>query len=126
MPTDSVQNLPFANRGFTIARVAGARRHGHDRHGAQGAQQCMSSNIVMDGVSTMDTGSSGAALFNMNTESIAEVKVLESGYQAEYGLRRAACRCMAVTKSGTNQFRGSVLRRAPQLRLERQQQGQQS
>ena len=41
----------------------------------------------MDGVSTMDTGSSGAALFNMNTESIAEVKVLESGYQAEYGLR---------------------------------------
>ena len=61
----------------------------------------------MDGVSTMDTGSSGAALFNMNTESIAEVKVLESGYQAEYGLR-SGLQMLAVTKSGTNQFRGSL------------------
>ena len=43
----------------------------------------------------------------MNTESIAEVKVLESGYQAEYGLR-SGLQVMAVTKSGTNQFRGSV------------------
>ena len=67
----------------------------------------MSSNIVMDGVSTMDTGSSGSALFNMNNESIAEVKVLESGYQAEYGLR-SGLQVMAVTKSGTNRFRGSV------------------
>ena len=46
-------------------------------------------------------------LFNMNTESIAEVKVLESGYQAEYGLR-SGLQVLAVTKSGTNQFRGSV------------------
>ena len=43
----------------------------------------------------------------MNTESIAEVKILESGYQAEYGLR-SGLQIMAVTKSGTNRFRGSV------------------
>ena len=67
----------------------------------------MSTNIVMDGISTMDTGSSGSAIFNINTESISEVKVLESGYQAEYGLR-SGLQVMAVTKSGTNQFRGSV------------------
>jgi Carboxypeptidase regulatory-like domain len=104
VPTDSVQNLPFQNRGFT---TLAALAPGVTGTTAQGTQNCMSSNIVMDGVSTMDTGSSGSALFNINVESIAEVKVLESGYQAEYGLR-SGLQVLAVTKSGTNQFRGSV------------------
>ena len=42
----------------------------------------------------------------MNIESIAEVKVLTQGYQAEYG-RSSGLQITAVTKSGTNQFRGS-------------------
>ena len=46
-------------------------------------------------------------MFNMNVESIAEVKILTQGYQAEYG-RSSGLQIMAVTKSGTNQFRGSV------------------
>ena len=66
----------------------------------------MSTNITMDGVSTLDTGSN-TVMVNMNVESIAEVKVLVSGYQAEYG-RSSGLQIMAVTKSGTNQFRGSV------------------
>ena len=104
VPTESVQNLPFANRGFTtLASLA----PGVTGTTAQGTQNCMSTNIVMDGVSTMDTGSSGAAIFNINTESISEVKVLESGYQAEYGLR-SGLQVMAVTKSGTNRFHGSL------------------
>ena len=44
----------------------------------------------------------------MNVESIAEVKVLTSVYQAEYG-RSSGLQITAVTKSGTNQFRGSVV-----------------
>ena len=63
-------------------------------------------NIMMDGVSTMDTGSN-RPLLQMNVESIAEVKVLTSGYQAEYG-RASGVQVTAVTKSGTNRFRGSV------------------
>ena len=43
----------------------------------------------------------------MNVESIAEVKVLTSNYQAEYG-RSSGLQVTAVTKSGTNRFRGSV------------------
>ena len=39
----------------------------------------------------------------MNVESIAEVKVLVSGYQAEYG-RSSGLQITAVTKSGTNQL----------------------
>ena len=61
---------------------------------------------MMDGVVDMDTGSN-RPLLQMNVESIAEVKVLTSGYQAEYG-RSSGVQITAVTKSGTNQFRGSV------------------
>src|SRR5262245_57337136 len=104
VPTDSVQNLPFANRGFTSLASLAPGVTGTTK---QGTQNCMSTNVSMDGVSTMDTGSSGSAIFNINTESIAEVKILEGGYQAEYGLR-SGLQVMAVTKSGTNRFRGSV------------------
>ena len=64
------------------------------------------SNIMMDGISTMDTGSN-SVLLQMNVESIAEVKVLVSNYQAEYG-RSSGVQVSAVTKSGTNRFRGSA------------------
>ena len=63
-------------------------------------------NVMMDGVATMDTGNN-AALLQLNIEAIAEVKVLTSAYQAEYG-RASGLQITAVTKSGTNQFRGSV------------------
>ena len=40
-------------------------------------------------------------------ESIAEVKVLTSSYQAEFG-RSSGLQVTAVTKSGTNRFHGSM------------------
>src|SRR4030095_3152184 len=46
-------------------------------------------------------------LLQMTSESIAEVKVLTSNYQAEYG-RSSGLQITAVTKSGSNRFRGSV------------------
>ena len=61
---------------------------------------------MMDGVSVMDTGSN-RPLLQMNVESIQEVKVLISNYQAEYG-RSSGLQITAVTKSGTNRFRGSL------------------
>ena len=62
-------------------------------------------NIMMDGISAMDTGNNGQMLA-LNVESIAEVKVLTQGYQAEFG-RSSGLQITAVTKSGTNRFRGS-------------------
>ena len=77
---------------------------------------------MMDGVSTMDTGNNGQML-QMNVESIAEVKVLTSGYQAEYG------RSSGLQITGGHQERHQpvprlALRRRAQLRLELQQLGQ--
>ena len=61
---------------------------------------------MMDGISAMDTGNNGQML-SMNIESIAEVKVLTQGYQAEFG-RSSGLQITAVTKSGTNRFRGAA------------------
>ena len=103
--TQSVENLPIANRGFaslaTLAPGVAASGNNPGRIGGGGQN-----NIMMDGISTMDTGNNGI-LLQMNVESIAEVKVLTSSYQAEYG-RSSGLQITAVTKSGTNRFRGSV------------------
>ena len=112
--TDSVENLPIANRSFTALASLAPGVTGTTRIGGGGGN-----NIMMDGVSAVDTGSN-AILLQMNVESIAEVKVLVSGYQAEYG-RSSGLQITAVTKSGTNQFRGSTLRRLAQFRLVLQQ-----
>ena len=79
---------------------------------------------MMDGVSTMDTGSN-RPLLQMNVESIAEVKVLTSGYQAEYGRveRPAGHRRHQERHQPLPRL---ALRRRAQLRLEREQQDQQA
>src|SRR5262249_49943052 len=99
--TDVVQNLPISNRSFTALADLAPGVNGTSREGGGGGR-----NVMMDGVSTMDTGSN-AILLQMNVESIAEVKVLVSTYQAEYG-RSSGVQISAVTKSGTNRFRGSL------------------
>jgi hypothetical protein len=103
-----VENLPLSGgRNFTdLTRlvpgvVPGGASAGGTRLGGAGQN-----NIMMDGISAMDTGNNGQML-NMNIESIAEVKVLTSGYQAEYG-RSSGLQITAVTKSGTNRFHGSL------------------
>jgi len=99
--TDVVQNLPIANRSFTALASLAPGVVGTNRVGGGGGN-----NIMMDGVSAVDTGSN-SILLQMNVESIQEVKVLVSGYQAEYG-RSSGLQITAVTKSGTNHFRGST------------------
>jgi Carboxypeptidase regulatory-like domain len=105
--TTAVENLPIGNRSFTelaklapgVTTINGSGDPGRIGGGGD-------TNIMMDGVGVMDTGSN-RPLLQMNVESIAEVKILTSGYQAEYG-RSSGMQITAVTKSGTNRFRGSV------------------
>jgi len=105
--TVEIANLPINRGNFTSVTaltpgvVSGGASAGGTRLGGAGQN-----NIMMDGISAMDTGNNGQ-MINMNIESIAEVKVLTQGYQAEYG-RSSGLQITAVTKSGTNRFRGSV------------------
>src|SRR5436190_2650555 len=104
--TAAVQNLPFFGRSFTQLAALAPGVTGTTRIGDRSSTGGGDTNIQMDGVSTMDTGSN-RAIIDLNVESIAEVKVLVSSYQAEFG-RSSGLQITAVTKSGTNRFRGSV------------------
>lgn len=101
--TAEVENLPIGTgRNFaTLTSLTPGVVGATTRLGGGGQN-----NIMMDGVSTMDTGNNGQ-LLQMNPEAIAEVKVLAAGYQAEYG-RSSGLQITAVTKSGSNRLRGSV------------------
>src|SRR5580765_1245549 len=104
--TDSVQNLPIVGRAFTSLASLAPGVTGTSRIGDRSSTGGGDTNVMMDGVSTMDTGSN-RAIIDLNVESIAEVKVLVSNYQAEFG-RSSGLQITAVTKSGTNRFRGSL------------------
>jgi hypothetical protein len=62
---------------------------------------------ALDGISAVDTGSNTSVHNEPNMDSIAEVKVLTSNYQAEYG-RNSAGAINVVIKSGTQDFHGSA------------------
>ena len=104
--TDAVQNLPIQGRSFTQLAALAPGVTGTSRIGDRLSTGGGDTNIQMDGVSTMDTGSN-RAIIDLNVESIAEVKVLVSNYQAEFG-RSSGLQITAVTKSGSNRFRGSI------------------
>ena len=102
-----IDNLPVARNNFTsmAAFTPGVVQTG-DSAGATRQGGAGQNNIMMDGISAMDTGNNGQML-NMNVDAIGEVKILTQGYQAEYG-RSSGLQITAVTKSGTNKFRGSA------------------
>ncbi len=104
---EQVANLPIQHSNFTslTSLTPGVQQGGASAGGTRigGVGQ---NNIMMDGISAMDTGNNGQ-MINLNIESIAEVKILTQGYQAEYG-RSSGLQITAVTKSGTNRFRGSA------------------
>jgi hypothetical protein len=109
--TSDVANLPVVNRGFRefVNLMPGVNPAGGGGTGQQGRLGGGGQdNIVMDGISIMDTGNNGLmGGLNIPSDMVAEVKVLTSGYQAEYG-RSSGLQISAITKSGTNQFRGSI------------------
>jgi len=104
--SDEISHIPITHSNFTSLTaltpgvVASGASAGGTRLGGQGQN-----NIMMDGISAMDTGNNGQML-SMNIESIGEVKILTQGYQAEYG-RSSGLQITAVTKGGSNRFSGS-------------------
>lgn len=64
-------------------------------------------NLTLDGVSNRDTGSNTGPYLAPGVDAIAEVKVLLSNYQAEYG-RSSGGSVNVVIKSGSRQFHGGA------------------
>ena len=62
-------------------------------------------NFSYDGVTNKDTGQNGANYAAPALDSIAEIKVQTSNFQAEYG-RSSGATITVVTRSGSRDFRG--------------------
>jgi hypothetical protein len=62
---------------------------------------------TIDGTSNVDTGNNGAIHVTLNPDAIAEVKILASNYQAEFG-KAGGAQVVVSTKSGTNEFHGDA------------------
>ncbi len=72
-------------------------------NGARASQN----NWMIDGADNNDVGSNLALINYINVDSVSEVKILRSNYNAEFG-RSGGAQVNVVTKSGTNELHGSV------------------
>ena len=66
-----------------------------------------SKNYAVDGITNLDTGSNNTLQFEPNMDSIAEVKVLTSNFQAEYG-RNGGGVITVITRGGGTDFHVSA------------------
>ncbi|MBS1831522.1 MAG: TonB-dependent receptor [Acidobacteria bacterium] len=64
-------------------------------------------NLTLDGISSLDTGSMGGPYLAPSVDAVAEVKVLLTNYQAEYG-RSSGGTINTIIKSGTKEFHGGA------------------
>lgn len=64
-------------------------------------------NLTLDGVTNLDTGSNTGPYFQPSMDAIAEVKILMTNYQAEYG-RNSGGAINVVMRSGSRDFHGSA------------------
>ena len=64
-------------------------------------------NFQVDGITDMDTGSNQTTLWEPSMDTIAELRVLTTNYQAEYG-RNSGGQIMVVTKGGSQEFHGGA------------------
>lgn len=64
-------------------------------------------NLTLDGISSLDTGSMTGPYLAPSLDAIAEVKVLLTNYQAEYG-RSSGGTINTIIKNGTRDFHGGA------------------
>ncbi len=102
---DYTRNIPTGRTfGGVLGSVAGSQ---DDQFGVSLAGATSAENVyVVEGINTTDTGFGGIAT-NLPNEFIQETEIITGGYNAEFG-RATGGIINVVTKSGSDQFRGSV------------------
>src|SRR6267378_7182479 len=117
----TVRELPLNGRSWTdLANlqpgVYSAESHLHDQNRGYGDQSVISgarpqqNNYRLDGISINDYANGGPGSLiggNLGVDAIQEFSVLTSNYSAEYGKTSGGV-VNAISRSGTNQFHGSV------------------
>src|SRR5438874_6724927 len=122
--TDELSELPAMNRNYFAAvallpgiQFAPSNQMGNDTLVASG-QTTQNNNVSVDGGYDSDDalGTSAGAQVRVPIEAIQEFQVITSMYDAEYG-RASGAILNAVTKSGTNQFKGVLFAEAASNKL---------
>ena len=111
--TAELSELPAMNRNYfsTVALLPGVQFSPSNQMGndtiVSGGQSTQGNNVTVDGGYNSDDalGTSSGAQVRVPIESIQEFQVLTSMYDAEFG-RASGAVVNAITKSGTNQFKG--------------------
>jgi carboxypeptidase family protein len=113
--TQEIAELPAMNRNFfsTVALLPGVQfspsnQMGNDTIVAAG-QSTQGNNVAVDGGYNSDDalGTSSGAQVRTPLEAVQEFQVITSMYDAEWG-RASGAIVNAVTKAGTNQFKGVI------------------
>lgn len=99
-----LQTVPGVVDNGTASRVISSPTQvgGTSINGSRDSQK----NFTIDGITDLDTGSNQTTHFTATPDSIQEIKVLTSNYQAEFG-RSAGGAITVITKSGTQGFHGT-------------------
>jgi hypothetical protein len=108
---NEIMQLPTINRDpyAFIAIAPGAGRADPDTRGvgyAVNGQRTASGNFVLDGGENMDSFGAGPGV-QVPLDSVQEYRLQTNNYSAEYG-RGAGFVANVLTKSGTNNFHGSI------------------
>jgi hypothetical protein len=112
---NQIQNLTVVNRSFTslISLLPGVVTSaqtevlgwgGNMTFNVQGGRQT-SNNFTLDGLPIVDLGAATGSVDFLSMDSVREVKILVSNFQAEFG-RKPGASIQAVTKSGTRDLHG--------------------
>jgi len=122
--TDELAEVPAMNRNYFAAvallpgvQFAPSNQMGNDTIVAAG-QTTQNNNVSVDGGYNSDDalGTSAGAQVRTPIEAVQEFQVLTSMYDAEFG-RASGAVVNAVTKSGTNQFKGVIFGSAASNKL---------
>ncbi|MGE5205660.1 MAG: carboxypeptidase regulatory-like domain-containing protein [Chlamydiota bacterium] len=119
--TDQIQNLPFEGRDPTgiLSLQAGVAYTGNNQQAMPNSQDSRSgsvagarsdqANIVIDGVDNNDPvlGQAFQGALRPTLDSLQEFRVTTTGGNADEG-RSSGAQVVMVTKSGTNQFHGTL------------------
>jgi hypothetical protein len=103
---DMSKKIPYAGRSFEGTMGAAAGTQGDDLGVSVSGSTSIENNYVIDGVNTggLTYGTSTTPLLN---DFIQETEVITGGYNAEFG-RSTGGVVNIVTKSGSNEFHGTV------------------
>lgn len=119
-----IENLPIASLSpyelaLTLPGVTSVTQgaEGNGVSFAVGGARPRANNFLIEGQDNNDAGITGQGLQPENLQAIAEVKVLEDDYTAEYG-HGAGSVSNLILKSGSNQFHGAVYERADNSALD--------